>query len=62
MLLDNGFDALFQCHFGVGAGTARALQLHEDDVVCGEFHEFDVAAVGLEVGAKLVDNCFNFFF
>ena len=62
MLLDDGLDALFEGHFGVGAGAASALQLHEDDVVSGEFHEFDVAAVGLEVGAELVDNCFHFLF
>ena len=45
VVLDCLFHAVFEGHLGVGAGAARALETHLDDILGGEFHKFDVAAV-----------------
>ena len=62
MLLNHGFDAVFQGHFGMRARAAMALQFHFHNVVGSEFNEFHIATIGLEVRTHLVKNGDDFLF
>ncbi len=62
IVLDGLFNTVLEGHLGVRAGAASALQAHLDHIVRGEFREFDVSTILLEVGTDLFYDGSNFLF
>jgi hypothetical protein len=63
LFLHFSFDAHFESHLCAGASFACTLEPHGNDarVFCN-IDEFDIAAIGLEHGSDLLDDCFYFVF
>jgi hypothetical protein len=57
-LAQAAFNAHSQSHCGTRARAASSLQPQVYDWAF-DFYEFDVAAVGYQVGAHFIENCFD---